>query len=345
MSINFLLGSYTRRLSEGIYQVQLNSRRKQLENLSLVATLDNPTYLATKANDESLFSIVQEGEQGGITHLVKDSTGHYIRQSDLLSHGAPPAYLAYDADRQFVYSANYHEGEVSVYTVNDQNKLELLDRITHSGYSIHENQASPHPHYSNLTPDGKYLVVCDLGTDELYSYDITDAGKLEEESRLKLEPGSGPRHLTFHPNGQIAYLVAELSSEMIVLDYNQENAEFTEIQRLSTIPESHKGFNSGAALRVSSDGKFLYASNRGHDSIVIFTIDEASKKLSVLDYVPSEGHTPRDFNLDPAEEFLVVGHQDSDNLTLFERDDKSGQLTLVQKDFYAPEIVNVSYFS
>lgn len=340
MSIELLLGSYTRRVSEGIYTVQLDTEQKKLEKLSLLAKLGSPTYLDRNEESGIIFSIVNEDGQGGIASLVKDDNGDYIRQSVLVSEGASPAYIAYDQKRQFIYTSNYHKGEFAVYSTDDAGNLELLDTVSHTGSSVHENQGSPHVHYSDLTPDGKYVAVCDLGTDELYTYEVDETGKINEISRLKVKAGSGPRHLAFHPNGQKAYLFAELSSDIIVLDYDHESGEFTEVQTISTIPESHSDFNGGAALRVTKDGRFLYASNRGHDSIAIFEID-ADGQLSVLDYVPTEGETPRDFNLDPSEKFLIVAHQDSDNLSLFERDTENGPLTLLQKDFFAPEIVNV----
>lgn len=342
MSIELLLGTYTRRISEGIYSVHLNSRLKKLEHLSLIAKVGSPTYVAQTDKQNTLFTIVSEEDKGGIATLIKDTHNHYIRESELLNEGASPAYIAYDENRQFIYTSNYHKGEVAVYGIADDGNIKLLDCVAHTGSSVHENQASPHAHYSDLTPDQKYLAVCDLGTDEVYTYAISETGKLAEKARLKVKPGSGPRHLAFHPNGRIAYLVAELSSELIVLEYNSNTGEFHEIQTISSIPKEHVDFNSGAAVRVTTDGKFVYASNRGHDSIAIFST-EKDGQLTLVEYVPSEGETPRDFNLDPSEKFLIVGHQDSDNLTLFERDTDTGLLKLLQKDFYAPEVVNVTY--
>ncbi|MDN6168292.1 MAG: lactonase family protein [Lactococcus lactis] len=340
MSIELLLGTYTRRKSEGVYQVELNTEEKKLENLSLLAKVGSPTYLAKNDKENIIYSIVNEDGHGGVLSLVQNEDGNYVRQSTLVSEGPSPAYIAFDNQRNFIYTSNYHKGEVAVYSSDHSGNLKKLDTITHSGSSVHENQKSPHVHYSNLTPDGKYLAVCDLGTDEVYTYEIDDQGQLSEKARLKVKKGSGPRHLTFHPSGKIAYLFAELSSEIIVLDYHSDRGEFSERQTLSTIPESHTEFNGGAAVRLTKDGQFLYASNRGHDSIAIFKTDDQGE-LSLVDYQPTEGNTPRDFNLDPSERFLIVGHQDSDNLTLFERNQENGQLKLLQKDFFAPEVVNI----
>lgn len=340
MSTEILLGTYTRRESEGIYRVRLDRKNKKLEDLTLLAKVGNPTYLDASTDKQVLFTIVSEDEQGGIASLIKQTDGTYARHSELLTKGASPAYIAYDQKRNLIYTSNYHNGELAVYRTNAEADLELVDVVKHSGSSIHENQDSSHVHYSHLAPDEKYLIACDLGTDEVYTYEVSDSGKLTEVSRLKVAAGSGPRHLVFHPTLDIAYLFAELSSEVITLEYNTGTGEFKEIQTLSSIPKDHTSFNAGAAIRISNDGKFVYASNRGHDSLVIYATD-TDGRLTLVGYTSTEGETPRDFDLDPSNEFVLVGHQDSDHLTLFERDLEDGTLKLLQKDFYAPEVVNV----
>lgn len=340
MSIELLLGTYTRRKSEGIYRIELDTDKKELKNLELIAQVGNPTYLDATEDKNILFAVAAEGESGGLVSLVKQEDGTYQQQDKQLGEGAAPCYVAYDAKRDFIYTANYHKGEVAVYKTDHEGNLELTDTVQHAGSSVHENQNTPHAHYSNLTPDEKYVVACDLGTDEVYTYEVNEQGKLKEVARFKAAPGTGPRHLTFHPTLNIAYLFGELSSDVIVLAYNPETGEFTEKQTISTIPAEHTGFNGGAAIRVSSDGKFVYASNRGHDSLVIYRTKEDGT-LDLVDYVPTEGETPRDFNFDPSEDFVIVGHQDSDNLTLFERNEIDGSLSLLEKDIQAPEVVCV----
>lgn len=342
MTMKVLLGTYTRGASEGVYRVDLNLTEKKLENLSLVAEVGSPTYLATNEDDSIIYTIVSEGDRGGIAALVQQADRTFERKVEVLEEGASPAYIAYDSERHFVYTSNYHKGELSVYQTDETGQLKLADRVAHSGSSVHENQASPHVHYSDLSPDGKYLIVCDLGTDGLYTYETDQTGQLTEIARLTVAAGSGPRHIVFHPQRDIAYLFAELSSEVIVLDYNTETGEFTEKQTIATIPSDHTTFNSGAAIRVSKDGRFLYASNRGHNSIVTFEIADDGK-IALLDYTPTAGETPRDFNLDPTNQFLIVGHQDSDNLTLFARDETNGSLSLLQQNFFAPEVVNIHF--
>lgn len=342
MSNQLLLGTYTRRVSDGIYSVDLNTETQKLENVSLLAKVGSPTYLDTNEDKSIIFSVINEDDQGGVVSLVKQDDGSYSRQDKVVAEGAAPCYVAYDSDRDFVYTANYHDGEISVYKTDEKGTLELTDTVAHSGSSVHENQDAPHAHYSNLTPDGKFMVACDLGTDKVYTYAVDDDGQLNEVAQIDVAPGTGPRHLVFHPTLDLAYVFGELSSDVVVLAYDAESGEFSIEQTISTIPADHTSFNGGAAIRISSDGNFLYASNRGHDSIVTYSIDDDGK-LALVNYTPTEGETPRDFNLDPSEQYMIVGHQDTDNLTLFERDADEGTLSLLQKDVEAPEVVCVAH--
>lgn len=340
MTKRFLLGTYTRRVSKGIYSVDLNTETKKLENLTLVAEVGNPTYLDTNADNSIIYSVISEDEGGGLVTLVKNDDGDFERKAIVLEEGAAPCYVALDEDRQLVYTANYHNGEVAVYKTDTEGNLDLVDTVAHEGSSVHENQDAPHAHYSQLTPDKKYMVACDLGTDTVYTYEVNNEGKLTEVATFKTALGTGPRHLVFHPTLDVAYLFGELSSEVLVLLYDPENGTFKLDQTITTIPEEHVVFNSGAAIRISSDGQFVYASNRGHDSIVIFRTDDLGH-LTLVDYAATAGETPRDFNLDSSEQFVVVGHQDSDNLTLFERESDTGILDTLQKDVVGPEVVCV----
>lgn len=230
-----------------------------------------------------------------------------------------------------------------MYKTDSKGNLTLTDVKQHEGSSVHENQTKPHAHYLDLTPDHNYVVACDLGTDSIYTYKVSEDGKLDLATTYKASPGTGPRHLVFHPNGKIAYLVGELSSEIVVLAYNATEGSFETIHTVSSIPENHKTFNSGSAVRITDDGRFLYSSNRGHNSIAVYAINESGDSIERIQLIASQGNTPRDFALDPTEQFIVVGHQDSDKLTLFERDAKTGLLSLLQKDVYAPECVCVTF--
>ncbi|WP_208560964.1 lactonase family protein [Marinilactibacillus kalidii] len=342
MTQKVLLGTYTKRDSKGVYSIELDQEKKQLGEIKLVAEVGNPTYIDISNDGQSLYTVMKGNGQGGIVSFKKNDDDTFKEASINASEGSSPCYVAYDESRQFVYTANYHDGEVAVYKTDEAGHLELTDMIKHTGKSVHENQQSAHAHYFDLTPDNKYLIACDLGTDEVITYQVNDEGKLSEVDVISVAPGTGPRHIVFHPNGKLAYVFGELSSDILAYTYDEKSGTLSHIQTISSIPDDHTDFNGGAAIRISDDGRFVYASNRGHDSIVVFAVQEDGT-LELVEYVPTEGEIPRDFNIDPTNQFVVVGHQDSDNLTLFERNAKTGKLTLLQKDVYAPEVVCVTF--
>lgn len=335
------LGAYTRRDSQGIYTIILDHNEKKLKELTLLIKENNPTYLDFNG-ENFIYSVTQEKDKGGIAAYQKQEDGHFKLINRSLEVGVPPCYVAVDHERQLVYGANYHQGIILVYQIETDGSVTLVDKIQDEGHGPHENQEGPHAHYTDLTPDNR-LVVCDLGNDTVYTYTVSKEGKLTETARFHTHPGAGPRHLVFHPNGKIAYLFVELSSEVIVLDYDSTDGTFTEQQIISSIPTEHTDFNSGAAIRVSNDGKFVYATNRGHNSIVVYQTSNAGSKLELIQRESVEGDFPRDFNLSPNEKFVIVANQNSDNLTLFERNTTDGKLTLLQKEVYAPEVVCVKF--
>lgn len=336
MKQTLFLGTYTRRKSQGIYQIELDTDKGALENLQLVVPEKSPTYL-TKSAAGRLYSVTTVEEKGGCS--AYDSDMHFLNA--VTEEGAPLCYVAVDEKRQLVYGANYHKGEVNVYRIKADGSLEAADAVFHDEpCGSHENQDKPHVHYTDLTPDGR-LAVCDLGTDRIYTYDVSAAGKLSEAAVYIAEDQTGPRHLVFHPNGQIAYLFGELDNTVTVLSYDSTDGTFTQLQKLSTLPEDFDEFNGGAAIRISADGRFVYASNRGHNSITVFETFEDGTSLTRRQLISTEGDFPRDFNLDQTENFLVCANQNSDNLTLYSRDAETGILSLLQKDIFAPEAVCV----
>lgn len=344
MKEKIFLGTYTKRESKGIYQITLDTEVKKLEDLTVAAETNGPTYLTLDKEHQVIYAVLGGDGEGGIASYKKNENGEYAQVDTATATGASPCYVSYDADRSFVYTANYHKGQVAVFKTDDEGHLTLTDTVQHEGTSVHKNQDRPHAHYFDLSPDKKFLIACDLGNDTVYTYTVDEEGKVKEISTTTVAAGTGPRHIVFAPNGKKAYLFGELSSDVIALDYDPETGILTPFQTISTIPESHTSFNGGAAIRISNDGKFVYASNRGHDSIAVFAVSASDGTLSLVEYVPTEGNIPRDFDLDPTNQFVVVAHQDSDNLTLFERNSDSGKLTLLEKDVYAPEAVCV-YFA
>ncbi|MFV0557608.1 MAG: lactonase family protein [Enterococcus sp.] len=333
-----LLGTYTRQTSQGIYQVLLDTEKQELTNLTLVTKETSPTYLA-QSQAQNLYTVTAVDGQGGC--------GAYDAQFQLINtvtkDGAPLCYVAVDEARQLVYGANYHLGEVTVYQIEPNGAITLCETIRHTDPTgTHPNQNSAHVHYTDLTPDQR-LVVCDLGTDRVYTYDVSTTGKLSEVAQYQAEDQTGPRHLVFHPNQKTAYLFGELDSTITVLNYDQTTGRFAALQKISTLPAGFEGENGGAALRVTKDGQFLYASNRGHNSIVAYAIDEHTQQLTLIQHSSTHGDHPRDFALNDSDDFLVCANQTTNNLTLYRRDLQTGLLSLCQKDFTVPEAVCVLF--
>ncbi|MFC7394174.1 lactonase family protein [Scopulibacillus cellulosilyticus] len=349
MSVNRKLigyvGTYTKGDSEGIYSFVLDTESAKLGEVKAVAELDNPTYVTVSQDNQYLYSVIKDGEKGGAAaYAIRGENGELELLNKQLSEGASPCHVSVDSNNHYVVTANYHKGTVEAYATKEDGSLNpVSSTVQHHGSGPNkERQEKPHVHYAGFTPDEKYVAVVDLGIDKLMTYSVNN-GELAEVSSLSVKPGSGPRHLAFHPNGKYAYLMTEISSEVIVLSYKSEDGSFTELQTIPTIPEDFHENNQGSAIHISSDGRFVYAANRGHDSIALFSVNQDSGKLTFVGRTSTEGNWPRDFVLDPTEKFLVASNQNSSNLVLFQRDEATGKLTLVQSDVAVPDPVCVKF--
>lgn len=331
-----LLGTYTKQTSEGIYQVELDSTKKRLQNLQLVAQVANPTYLAV-SQQNVLYAVDRYRDQGGVSVTQLGNKPQVLQH--LVQPGTPPAYVTVDEEHQIVFDANYHEGTVHAYQIEANGTLHLVHTFTNQGSGPRPEQTEAHPHYVDRTPD-KHLVVCDLGCDEVFILDYEPANGFKIVSKYETAPGFGPRHIVFNRTGNRAYLVGELASEVEVLKY--QNGQFQHLQTLKTIPTDWDQHNGAAAIRITKDNRFIYVSNRGHDSIAVFAVKDDGT-LELIQNCAIAGSFPRDFALNSDERFLVCGNQTTNNLSLFERNSENGKLKLIQKDFAAPEVVCV-YF-
>lgn len=334
-------GTYTRQNSKGIYRFGLDTETGTLDMLQVADEIGNPTYLTISADNHYLYSVVQDGGRGGINAYELDRiTGTLQHINSQLTEGAPPCHL--DIGGNVLVTGNYHKGEIGLHHVQKQGALEAGTFLKHKGHGIHERQEKSHVHYTGFTPDGKHVVAVDLGTDELVTYKGKD-NKLTRVATLQVKQGSGPRHIVFHPNGNTAYLLTELSSEVIVLMYDAETGTFTEKQYIRTVPDNFTDKNDASAIRISADGKFVYAGNRGHNSIAVFQVDEESFTLSMVEIVPSGGEWPRDFIIDPSEAYIIVSNQHTGNLVLFTRNNETGKLSRMGSEIKVPEVVCVTF--
>jgi 6-phosphogluconolactonase len=339
------IGTYTKGDSKGIYSFQLDTKEKKISNIQIAAELENPTYLTITEDKQFLYSVVKEGESGGVAAFrIAEEQAALQELNRTLEIGAPPCHVSTGPNHS-VLTSNYHKGTVTYYKSKEDGSITAsLSRATHEGSGPDPRQEKAHTHYAGFTPDGKYIVVAELGIDQIITYQLVN-DQLVEVTRLATEPGSGPRHLTFHPSKPYAYVMTEFSSEVIVLKYNPNDGSFEQQQVVAALPDSFIDNNQGSAIHITTDGKFVYVANRGHNSIAAFEVNQETLQLSLIEHVSTEGNWPRDFMLDPTENFLVVANQNSSNLALYSRDHTTGRLNLLQKDVTVPDPVCVKFLS
>lgn len=338
------IGTYTKKDSQGVYRFILDTEEKQIKNVEVAANLDSPTYLTVSNNNQYVYAVSKEGDQGGITTFtINDETGALEKINGQVTDGSAPCHVSVDSQNNLVVTANYHTQKVEAFLTNDDGSIQPPNAIEHEGNGPHERQEKPHLHFAGYTPDEQYVIVVDLGSDTITTY-RPEAGVLQRVSVLTVKPGSGPRHIAFHPNAPYAYVMTEISNEVIVLKYDDKKGTFEEIQYISTLPDDFSENSQGSAIHLSADGKFIYAGNRGHNSIAIYRIKE-DYTVEFIEWTYTEGDWPRDFVLDPTEQFIVAANQETGTLVLFERDQDTGTLTLLQKDVKAPEAVCVKFLN
>ncbi|MDP4164226.1 MAG: lactonase family protein [Bacillota bacterium] len=342
------IGTYTKNGSEGIYSFILDMENAKIIDVKAAAKLGNPTYVTVSENNRFLYSVMKDGDKGGVASYAINGNTHELQfLNSIVTDGASPCHVSVDRMNHNLFSANYHKGTVESYMINpeDGSLLYASSVIEHQGSGPDFRQEKAHTHYAEVTPDEKFVAVVELGSDQLITYAIGEDAVLTEVNRLAVRPGSGPRHLTFHPNGKYAYIMTEFSSEVIVANYHAKDGSFEEKQSISTLPETFKENNQGSAIHISSNGHFVYAGNRGHNSIAVFSVNPENGELSFVERVSTEGDWPRDFVLDPTEKFLIASNQNSGNIVLYSRDEQTGKLTLLQSDIMIPDPVCIKFLN
>ncbi len=320
----FYVGTYTDGDSEGIYEYELSGDGK-LSKIRLAAKTSNPSYIDFNI-DKTILLAVSENDSGTVQSFsIHQDSLHLI--SEQSSGGTYPCFLKANA-AGFILTANYGSGGVGLLRLDDQGKLSyLLDVDEHSGRGPTDRQTGPHAHSVAFLPDDNKILEVDLGTDQLwFSILDTTINRLKPATprTLDMPKGSGPRHYAFHPKKKIVYILDELGSSITAVDMAQD--DFKVMNTYSTLPKEYTEDNTGAELAVTKDGKFLYASNRGLNSIATFKIMEDGS-LNLVKNTPTKGKMPRNFSLSPNEDFMVVANQDSNSLVAFKRDQETGLLT------------------
>ena len=331
------VGTYTTGKSEGIYLYRFNLSSSELKHVATTRGVVNPSFLAIAPGRRYLYAVneVEEfaGKKSGAlsAFAIDQRTGELRLLNQRPSLGGAPCYVVMDQTGRFVLAANYVGGNVAVLPVNSDGSLgEATDVKQDLGSSINaERQEGPHAHCIVLDPANRFAYGCDLGTDKIMIFRF-DArrGKLipNRTPSVQAKPGAGPRHLTFHPGGKYAYVINELHTTVTTFAHDEIRGNLKEVQTVPTLPKDFTGADTGADIHVSPNGRFLYCSNRGHDSIAAFKIDPRNGKLTFIAHESTGGKTPRNFAIDPTGAFLLTANQNSDNIVTFRLDPKTGRL-------------------
>jgi 6-phosphogluconolactonase len=340
------VGTYTTGKSEGIYVYRFNASTGDAEKVSTAST-KNPSYLAIGNGGKYLYAVneVGNGGQGDVSAFAFDKASgklQFINKQQ--SGGADPCYISAYKNGKWLVVANYSGGNLAALPIKADGSIDPVAQvIRHEGSSINKDrQEKAHVHMTEFSPDQHFLFTPDLGMDKvmIYSFNPASAQPLAAamDSFISVEPGSGPRHLAFHPKKPYAYLIEELSGTVEAFHYN--NGKLKQFQRISSHPADYKGTKGSADIHISPDGKFLYASNRGDaNSIAIYGIDSANGKLHLKGIQSTMGKAPRNFVIEPTGHYLLAANQDSDNVVIFKINTETGLLTATGKQLSIPNPV------
>jgi 6-phosphogluconolactonase len=340
---NFYVGTYTNGDSKGIYKYELSAEGK-LKQIGLMAATSNPSFLAKSNDDKTLFAVDEANEEG--TGFVKSFS---IEKDSLLliskskSGGAHPCFITVNEKNQ-VLVANYSGGNVGFLQADTSGNLSpLLYVQQHTGKGTTDRQTAPHAHSTWFHPAKKEIISVDLGSNELWFSKIDTTNKelvFTDQKTVQMPEGAGPRHLTFHPNHQWIYVLNELNNTVSLVK-EKEDSYYVDTS-ISIIPEGYAEYTKGADIHISKDGQFLYASNRGHNSIVIFKVNAENGSLNLVGFEPVKGGNPRNFSLSSDNKFLLVANRDTNNMVSFKRDEITGTLTFVD-EVTAPDPVCILF--
>ena len=333
-SLPVYFGTYTQgeSSSKGIYRSTLDIETGKLSTPVLAAQAQNPSFLEIHPNGKFLYAVNEDSGAGSVSAYAIDAdTGDLKYLNKQPSGGAGPCHVSIDHAGKNLLVANYGSGSVSVIPVKPDGGLgEPTGFAQHLGSSVNpRRQEGPHAHSINVSPDNRFAFVADLGIDKIMIYKLdVEKGTIVTNSSpfAKVKPGAGPRHFAFHPNGNFAYVINELDCTVTAFAYDSASGALTEIQTITTLPKEFDGSNTCAEVRLHPSGKFLYGSNRGHDSIVVYRVDLAKGTLTFVEHETANIKTPRNFNIDPTGKFCLVANQDKDSVVVFRIDQETGAL-------------------
>lgn len=343
---HLFVGTYTKKeghvdgKAQGIYRYDANTQIGGLFGRATIEGAVNPSFIEFSPNGNRLYAVNEITANDDTTgyvmaYAIHPKTKEARPISKQITRGFAPCHISVDRAGKWLFLANYVGGTIVVYALTADGFIGgIADTKTHEGSGPHAEQEASHPHAVVLSPDNRFLYVPDKGTDKVMIYQFNQlTGKLTpaEQPFVQVQPGAGPRHFTFHPQLPFAYVINELDATVNAFEYDAQNGNLKEVQSIGTLPDNYNGFNACADIHISPDGRFLYGSNRGHDSIVIYQINQKNGQLTLVGHEPTQGEFPRNFALSPNGDFLFVANQNSDNIVIFKINKKEGTLELTQE--------------
>ncbi|WKN43109.1 lactonase family protein [Tunicatimonas pelagia] len=345
------VGTYSVRGSEGVYVYSFDRDNNSFELVQTVSTPESPSFLAISPDENYLYSTNRGGTEGYpdwgsvSSFSIDEKTSRLSLLNEVSSYGVSPCHVAVDDEQNWLYISHYGGGSLSVFPVEANGKIgNLADSVQHTGSSVNpKRQEAPHVHSIQAVPQSDYFLTADLGLDEVKVYQMNGSDATEAFA-ITTEPGSGPRHFTQSADNRFIYIAEELTSTVSVHTLDPKGKKTGQTQRVSTLPDSFADNNTVAVstvadIHLSPDGKFLYVSNRGHNSLAIYEVDERDGTLTPKGHQSTQGETPRNFAMDPQGEFVLVANQNTDNIAFFERDQQTGQLTPTDTELSVPSPV------
>lgn len=354
--LRLYVGTYTSGESEGIYLCEMDSETGALTRKGVTQDVVNPSFLAIHPTRKYLYAVNEIGNfqgepSGAVSAFAMDAdTGKLTLLNQQSSRGGAPCHLVVDEAGKNVLVANYTGGSIACLPIASDGRLRAASStVQHKGSSVNRRrQEAPHAHSINLDDANRFAVVGDLGLDKILVYRFDGSkGTLiaNDPPGIAVKPGAGPRHFSFHPNGRFGYVINELQRTVTALAYDANHGKFEVLQTISTLPPGAQPVGSTAEVRVHPNGKFLYGSNRGHDSIVVYRIHEDTGRLKYVENEATQGKTPRNFALDPTGKFLLAENQQSNSIVVFAVDQGTGALTPTGHTLEIPSPVCIRFVS
>ncbi len=351
------VGTYTDKNSKGIYQFDFDPATGKAGKPELAVEVANPSFLTLHPSGKFLYSVSEihkqdEGRPAGAVNAfaIDPTTGKLTLLNQETSQGTGACFVSLDNKGQFAFVANYGSGDVAILPIGEDGHVKPTSAyIKHEGSSVNKSrQDKPHAHSIQIDPSSRFVLAADLGTDRIYVYQFNDRDGTLKPNDLPAgiaNPGSGPRHFAFHPSGKFIYVINEMLLTVTAYAWNSATGEMKSIETVSTIPPDANVSNcSTAEVLVHPSGKFLYGSNRGHNSISIFSIDSATGRLTAEGHVSTGGETPRNFRIDPTGKWLLAANQDSDTIHVFRIDEQTGKLTATGEVIEVPKPVCLKFY-